>query len=69
MLNDFTLFNKNDTKSETLTIRLTRQQKQRINLMARHRRVTATRLVLDLIGQENDKLIAEGLFDLDDLPF
>jgi len=70
------LFNEHDTKTETVTLRLTKDQKCRVSSMAAGRSVSA--YILNLIAQENQRLIDSKFMSFigydsddtsDDLPF
>jgi hypothetical protein len=57
-------------KADTITIRVTKNQKERLRIMAGGCNISA--FVLGLIKQENQRQINErlhGVFDDDDIPF
>jgi len=69
-MQNLTLFDEKDSKTETLTLRLSFSQKRRINQMAIRRGMNTSKFVMNLIALENTRLINEELFDPDDeMPF
>ena len=68
MINDPTLFNDRDTKTENIAIRVTRIQKKRVAQMAERRGVSMAKLITLLLAEENKRQIKEWIND-DDIPF
>ena len=69
-MHNLTLFDEKDSKTETLTLRLSFFQKRRINQMAIRKGMNTSKFVMHLIALENTRLINEELFDPDNgLPF
>jgi uncharacterized protein (DUF1778 family) len=63
-LDETKLFDEPEAKTETITIRLTKKQRERINLMARNNRLNISKFVFALIAQENKRQIDKGILDL-----
>ena len=62
MVTDTNLFKEPEPKTEIITIRLTKRQKERLNQMAGHRGVS--NFILTLIDQENERQINGRVIDL-----
>ena len=62
MLQDInTLFDEKQIKTEILTLRVSKNQRERINQMAGHKSINA--FILSLLAQENEKQIHQA-FDV-----
>jgi predicted DNA-binding protein len=71
MPSELDLFTARERKVETLTLRLTKEQKERLNVMACRGGMSMSLFVLMLIGREHIRVLNEEVFnDSDDgLPF
>ena len=71
MFDESSLFDERDTKDETLTIRLTKRQKDRIGFLAKRKGLSASKFIMALVGEENQRHINESHFNLceDGMPF
>ena len=67
-MTSLTMFDQSVTKTETITLRVSWEQKKRIEYLAQKKGVSMSRFIMSLVSEENHRQMTNDLYD-DGLPF
>ena len=67
-MNTLTMFDQSATKTETITLRVSWEQKKRIEYLAQKKGVSMSRFIMSLVSEENQRQMTDDLYN-DGFPF
>ena len=67
-MNSLTMFDQSATKTETITLRVSWEQKKRIEYLSQKKGESVSRFIMSLVSEENHRQMTKALYD-DGLPF
>jgi len=67
-MTSLTMFDQSVTKTETITLRVSWEQKKRIEYLAQKKGASMSRFIMSLVSEENHRQMTNDLYD-DGFPF